>query len=79
MGRFSAYNIYGAFCKILKNTENACKILKNWNIYTERQENSLEALLPSAETYSQSQHLTWGDITIDDRAIPSILQVHLKL
>ncbi len=44
MGRFSAYNIYGAFCKILKNTENAYKILKNRNIYTERQENSLEAL-----------------------------------
>jgi hypothetical protein len=45
MGRFSAYNIYGAFCKILKNTENACKILKNRNIYTERQENSLETLV----------------------------------
>ncbi len=44
MGRFSAYYIYGAFCKILKNTENACKILKNRNIYTERQEDSLEAL-----------------------------------
>jgi hypothetical protein len=46
MGRFSAYNIhvYGAFYKILKNTENACKILKNRNIYTERQESSLEAL-----------------------------------
>jgi hypothetical protein len=45
MGRFSAYNIYGAFCKILKNTENTCKILKNKYIYTKRQENSLEALL----------------------------------
>jgi hypothetical protein len=44
MGKFCAYNIYGAFYKILKNTENACKILKNGNIYTERQENSLEAL-----------------------------------
>ncbi len=40
------YNIilYGTICKILKNTENACKILKDRNIYTERQENSLEAL-----------------------------------
>ena len=32
------------FVKILKNTENACKILKNGKIYTERQESSLEAL-----------------------------------
>ena len=40
----SAYIVYGALYKILKNTENACKILKNGNIYTERQENSLEAL-----------------------------------
>jgi hypothetical protein len=45
MGIFIACNIYGAFCKILKNTENACKILKNRNIYTERQENSLEPAL----------------------------------
>ena len=27
------YIIYGALCKILKSTENACKILKNGNIY----------------------------------------------
>jgi hypothetical protein len=58
MRRFSAYNIYGAFCKILKNTENACKILKNRNIYTERQENSLEALLLAAPRVSQSTSLT---------------------
>ena len=41
---FSTYIIYGAFCKILINTEKACKILKNGQIYTEKLENSLEAL-----------------------------------
>ena len=29
---------------ILKNSKNVRKILKNGNVYTERQENSLEAL-----------------------------------
>ena len=38
------YIILYHICKILKNTENACKILKNGKIYTERQESSLEAL-----------------------------------
>ncbi len=37
-----------------------------------------EITLPSAEAYSQSQHLAWGDIAIDDRANPRILKVHLK-
>ena len=36
-------HVYGALCKILKNSENARKILKNGKIYTERQESSLEA------------------------------------
>ena len=40
--KYILYIIYGALC----NIENACKILKNGNIYTERQEisRSLEAL-----------------------------------
>ena len=37
--------MYGAYCKILKNTGKACKILKNGKIYTKKQENNLEALL----------------------------------
>ena len=64
------YIIYGALC----NTENARKILKNGNIYTERQENSLEALsvhdlgvgerhlalsLHKLKARSASQYLNW--------------------
>ena len=33
LGEFSTYIIHGALCKMLKNTENICKILKNGNIY----------------------------------------------
>ena len=39
------YIIYGDLYKILKNTENVCKILKTADIYTERQKNNLEALI----------------------------------
>ena len=35
------------------NTENACKMLKNGKIYTERQESSLEALAWSLGTSMQ--------------------------
>ena len=37
-----------------------------------------EITLPTTSAFDPSMHLSWGDLTIDNRACPSILKVHLK-
>ena len=39
---------------------------------------SSEITAPSLTTFDPSVHLSWGDVTVDDRTRPTSLRVHLK-